>query len=287
MFAQRTNLAKALVFSLAGLVLTGCNIDSVWSERQVRGPEMNKPSPRLRQPAGGRDIAVVKPGEVDLVEDAIGKRQAYHAALLDLQDYYGEHGYSTKQSWAKFELQGVQSVRQFRYLIDAEIASDALTPTETIAEADALYKKGTDQMDRGGHVIPGIYSRRAMLEAADTFRKLIERFPTSDKIDDAAFALGEIHKEYLTDQEVLAVKWYERAWNWDPKTPHPARFQAAAVYDFRLHDRDRALELYQRVLDDEADLVVSNTRFATRRIAQLTKERKKRIVIAEPSSDQR
>lgn len=285
MLAQRTKVASTLVLSLVALALTGCNIDPLRGERQVRGPEMNKPSPKLQQPAGGRDIAVVKPGEVDLVEDAIGKRQAYHAALSDLQNYYGEHGYATKQSWAKYELQSVRSVRQFRYLIDAEIASDALTATETIAEADALYEKGLARMRKGGHGIPGVYSRRTMLRSADIFRDLIERFPTSDKIDDAAFALGELHKEYLPDQDVLAVKWYERAWTWDPNTPHPARFQAASVYDYRLHDRDRALELYQSVLNDEADVVISNTRFATRRIKQLTSDPKKRIVIEKPSSN--
>ncbi len=80
---------------------------------------------------------------------------------------------------------------------------------------------------------------------------------------------GEIHKEYLPGQEELAVKWYERAWTWDPRTPHTARFQAAVVFDYRLHDRDRALELYKSVVRDESH-DRSNLRFATRRIRELT-----------------
>jgi hypothetical protein len=69
----------------------------------------------------------------------------------------------------------------------------------------------------------------------------------------------------------LAVKWYERAWTWNPDTPHPARFQAAVVYDYRLHNRARALELYHAVLEHEtAD--DKNARFATRRIGELSSE---------------
>jgi len=285
MFAKRKNLASVLILSLVGFVSTGCNIDPVVRERQARGPRVGRPSPALRQPRGGRDIAVVKRSEVDLVEDTLGKRQAYHNALSDLQTYYGQHGYSTKESWAKSELKSAKRIRQFRYLIDAEIASDALRPTESIAEADALYEDGLETMKRGGHGVPGIYSRRVMLQAADKFRTLIEQFPTSDKIDDAAFALGELHKEYLPNQEVLAVKWYERAWSWDPATPHPARFQAASVYDFRLHDRDRALELYQRVLDDEAEMSEANTRFASRRVKQLSKQPRRRRASVELGSN--
>lgn len=285
MFAYRTSLVRAIVFSVAGLVVTGCNVDTVWREPQARGPEMNKPSPRGHQPAGGRDIAVVTRGEVDLVEDVLGKRQGYHAALSELQDYYSQHGYATKESWARSELKSASGIRQFRYLIDAEIASDTLVARESIAEADALYAQGLETMKRGGHGVPGIYSRRVMLDAADTFRDLIERFPTSDKIDDAAYALGELHKEYLPDQEVLAVKWFERAWAWDADTPHPARFQAASVYDFRLHDRDRALELYREVLDAEADGHAANARYAARRIEQLTRQPRKRTANAGTNQD--
>ena len=98
---------------------------------------------------------------------------------------------------------------------------------------------------------------------------MISKYPSSDKIDDAAFYCGEIYKEYFKDQEEIALKWYERTWTWDPQTPHPARFQAAVVCDYRLRDRDRALELYQAVLTEEPN-DKSNLRFATRRIRKLT-----------------
>ena len=44
------------------------------------------------------------------------------------------------------------------------------------------------------------------------------------------------------------------------------------MYDFRLHDRDRALELYRSVMKDET-ANGSNLRFASRRVRQLDKDR--------------
>jgi hypothetical protein len=41
------------------------------------------------------------------------------------------------------------------------------------------------------------------------------------------------------------------------------------VYDYRLHDRDRALELYRGAMEQEAAFK-SNARFAARRIEELT-----------------
>ena len=126
---------------------------------------------------------------------------------------------------------------------------------------------GVDEV--GGHGVPAVYRKDRMVEAAEVFRQMIEEYPNSDKIADAAFYCGEIHKDYLPGQELIAVNWYERAWTWQSETTHPARFQAAVVYDYRLQDRDRALELYQTVVRNPlADK--SNVRFAARRIRELT-----------------
>lgn len=215
------------------------------------------------------DISIADVKEVDLVEAILTHRAQYHRQLRQLHNYYREHGYTTKQEWAAFELKGLRRVKRFRYLLDAEIPSDTLRPVDQIEEADALYEKGLELMRRGGHGVPVVRRQDRMIEAAEVFRELIERFPSSDKIDDAAFFCGEIHKEYLPGQEQIAVRWYERAWTWNPDTPHPARFQAAVVYDYRLLDRDHALELYQKVVKQET-ATKADVRFAARRIRELS-----------------
>ena len=250
-----------------------CNID--WAYRNQSLPEGHTPRDYAARVEGmspqsrGLDLTIVEAREVDLVEGVLQHRGEYLRRLRELKEYYDAHGRATKAAWAGIELDGAGKVRRFRYLLDAEVPDASLTPRDSITEADDLYEKGRTLMRRGGHGVPALYRRDLMVEAAQVLRGLIERFPSSDKIDDAAFLLGEIHKEYFPGLEPIAVRWYERAIAWNPNTPHPVRFQAAVVYDFRLHDRDRALELYHAVLEHETD-TQSNVRFATRRIKRLT-----------------
>lgn len=252
---------------------SGCNVARLKPiQRGPEGPMTSATHPsRIADERLALDIAVADAREVDLVEQVLTYRAKYHRSLELLRQYYQSHGYADKQAWARFELAGLKRVKPFRYLLDAEIPSDQLKPTDAIPEADALYMQGMNLMRRGGHETVALYDEDLMVEAGHVLRSLIEQYPTSDKIDDAAFFLGEIHKEYLKNQEALAVKWYERAWAWDPHTPHSARFQAAVVYDFRLQDRDRALELYRAVVAEERS-DWGNVRFANRRIEELIAE---------------
>jgi hypothetical protein len=253
------------------VTLPACNTDRVWRDSKApEGPvDEHVPAARLAASREGVDIALTDAREVDLAEEVVAHRRAYHQGLTRLRDFYAQRGYATKQRWADFELEGLRSVKPFRYVVDAEIPIESLRGTDSIAQADVLYERGLELMRRGGHGTPALYREELMVQAANVFRDLISQYPSSDKIDDAAFQLGEIHKEYLRGQDTLAVKWYERSWTWNPATPHPARFQAAVVYDYRLHDRDRALELYQAVVKQETQ-VGSNVRFASRRIHELS-----------------
>ena len=261
---------RLIVLVSGGLVLaasTGCNTDPLWAD----GQEPEGPLTALDSPEGVTlpDIKIAANQEVDLVEEVLTYRAMYHRTLRRLHDYYRSRGCEQKRRWAATELAAVERIQPFKYLLAAEIPAEDLKPTDSIAEADALYEKALALMKEGGHGIPALYRQETMLQALNTFVELISRYPSSDKIDDAAFYCGEIHKEYLKDQEGIAVRWYERAYTWDPNTPHAARFQAAVTYDYRLHDRARALELYRRVLDAETRNK-SNVAFAVQRVHQLT-----------------
>ncbi|MFQ5461815.1 MAG: tol-pal system YbgF family protein [Phycisphaerae bacterium] len=265
----RLHWIPVCLLAMAPTILSGCNIDGLWAKRgEPDGPTAPQTAKHGR-PGKAIDLAVVRPEEVDLVEALIDYRRRYHDALEQLRGFYESRGYATKLAWAEFELHGLAGVKPFRYLLDAEVPSESLAPTASIEQADQMYEKALALMKKGGHGVPALFRQDVMVQASELFRDLIVQFPSSDKIDDAAFFLGEIHKEYLPNQETIALKWYDRAWTWNPNTPHPARFQAAVVCDFRLHDRDRALELYQEVVDHETK-IESNVRFAMRRIYELT-----------------
>ncbi len=273
MNTTQSNRVMFAVIAAACVAATGCNVDGVYRDRHSRTTPAIKMPVLLASTQSSKavDITIADEREVDLVENMADYRAKYHESLGRLHDYYEVQGYSEKAKWAAFEIDGLKSVKAFRFLMDAEIPSDQLRADTSIPEADALLAKGLDLMKRGGHGVPGLFRRDLMVQAAGVFRDLIETYPNSDQIDDAAFYCGEIHKEYLPDQETLAVKWYERAWAWNPETPHPARFQAAVVYDYRLHDRDLALELYQAVIAKES-AHEGNVRFAVRRIDEITKK---------------
>jgi len=274
---MRIRMMSRATIAVGGLLLAiapACNMDGTFEDhRPPKGPVAYAQDPAGTGLPPSATLAVVERQEVDLVENVLTHRAQYHEGLEELRDYYRAHGYAAKQSWADFELDGLRKVKAFRYVMDSEIPSDQLRPADLVPEADALFERGQELLRKGGRGIPVFYRQKTMIEAAEVFQQLVERYPSSDKIDDAAFFLGEIHKEYLPDQEPIAVLWYERAWTWDPQTPHPARFQAAVVFDYRLHDRDRALELYQSVLKNETG-DPSNVRFATRRIRELTTARR-------------
>ena len=263
---QRSGLVT-LVCCLA-VLLVGCStlnpIASVRAEHRMTAPRAAG-----TDTDASVDISTVGVAEVDLVESVVAHREQYRRGLRELHQYYSERGYATKQGWAAYELDGLSKVKPFRYLMDAEVPAETLEASDSIAEADELYEQGRAMMKRGGHGVPGLYREDRMIQAAEIFRDMIRRYPTSDKIDDAAFLCGEIHKEYLPGQELIAVKWYERCWTWDPTTMHPAKFQAAVVYDYRLHDRDAALELYHVVVNERTG-GEGNVRHALRRIEDLT-----------------
>jgi len=259
-------LAVAL-FVLWGMA--ACNTDPVWEPRQ----KAEGPTTSLSNPEGVDvpDIQIADSREVDLVEQVLEYRALYHQSLKALQEFYRRGGDHTKGVWVASELADVERIKPFRYILAAEIPPEKLTPRDQIAEADALYERGLALLDEGGRRTPLLYRESKMRQSLAAFRELIEKYPSSDKIDDAAFFCGEIHKEYFKGEEPIAVKWYERAFTWDPETPHPARFQAAVIYDYRLHDRDRALELYQQVIQVETG-DRTNVNFSVRRIGELTED---------------
>lgn len=250
----------------AGLALAaaGCNTDAMF-----RAPKAPAGAMTPHSSAAGLDAADAR--EVDLVESLVTEREAYYQALADLHQTFTAQGRLDKAQQVEFERQGLEQGQVFQYLMDAEVPPAGLRPSESNPQADRLFQEARELMKKGGSGVPVFYRQNLMVLALKKLQSLIRRYPASDKIDDAAFYCGEIHKEYLKDQELIAVRWYERAWQWDPATPHAPRFQAAVVYDYRLHDRAKALELYHQVVENEtAD--ITNVRFATRRIGELTRQ---------------
>jgi tetratricopeptide (TPR) repeat protein len=247
------------------LLLSGCQTDPVVGRKRVRGPLTAFESVEIARQS---NMSLAEKSEVDLVEQLLYHRTMYSQTLEQLRNFYQEKGYAEKRHWAETEMTDLRRVRPYHYLLDSEIPRLDLVPERSIPQADQLYDQALAKAKEAGMGLPALYNRAKMSDALNMFKQVIREYPESDKIDDAAFYCRELYKEYFDGEESIAVEWYELAWTWDPATPHPARFQAAVVFDYRLHDREKALELYRAAVAAESNR--SNRRWAMERIRQLT-----------------
>lgn len=226
------------------------------------------------------------PNFPDLVEQMLANRETllsvrklYFEQLMELERAYLLAGDTVKANWARRQRERLEEVdvEPYPYLTAAPPEHRAeVAPEQQIPEADEIYNRAYTML-KGIRMIPATgfldHNKKKAREALGLFKQILREYPTSDKVDDCAFCCGEIYKEYLRDDDPdneLAIRYYKWAFTLDPETPHAARFQCAVVYDFRRHDRARALELYHQVLETEENGNLSNQRFAATRIEQLT-----------------
>lgn len=257
-----TRIVTTVTAVLLLTLIVGCETNTGTSQRlpMRTNPHMSASPLPLERPSTA--------DEIDLVEKMVANRQAYRTSLEALIQYYNASGNHSKVTWARQELTALERIPQYRYIIEAQVMPATLRATESIAAADELYEEAMKiQRQAGPSLMPTLAKDIEMLRAALVkFDELIRQYPTSDKIDDAAFRMAEIHRG-LGDH-VIALSYYQRAYQWDPATPYPARFRAADILDKRLRRRAEALEVYQEAIVKEAQF--ENLRLmAERRVQEL------------------
>lgn len=203
-----------------------------------------------------------------LAEYVVGARNQYLQALDNLIDLYERTDNVFRARLVKNIKERFDPVNTYMYFMQAEVPPADLKPIEVIPEANQLYDKAYD-LYRSGKILPAITDYNKERQALLLFKELVRKYPQSDKIALSAYYIGEILKEYF-DEDRRAVQWYERAWQWDPNITKPARFQAATVYDYRLQDKAKAVELYRAAIQHEP-FNQSNVNFAHGRIRDLTR----------------
>jgi len=210
-------------------------------------------------------IKAAQDKEVDIIEDMSMHRRAYRQSLEALIKYYRNAGDYMKCEWAQKEIAALDAIPQYNYIIEASIAGPDLRAGEEIPEADDLYYAGQVMEDQARKLILITSSEKLRL-AMDKYNQVIRQYPTSDKIDDAAYRAGKIYEQFKDYS--IAVLYYQRTYQWDPETVYPARYAAARLLDDKLHRRDEALELYSQALKYDA-LSASQRELIEERVAQL------------------
>ena len=228
-------IVNAIVLITLLSVLVGCQ--ETGPERARYVPIDNSRPLNVAPPAGT--------GEADVVEAMAVNRKAYQSSLELLIGYYNKTGNNMKLERARKELQAFQLMPKYKYIMEPTLTADTLEATTPIAAADDLYYDAVDFQKSAG-IISGLMNENKLRLALQNYNLLIKNYPTSDKIDDAAYKAGVILEEF--NDYVVALDYYQVAYKSDPETIHPARFRAARILDKKLHRYADALELYKKAV---------------------------------------
>lgn len=204
-------------------------------------------------------------GESDIVESLVGYRQAYRKSLESLVGVL--EGAKDVKQWtlAKRELKDLISVNKYMYLRDADTPGVELRAKEEIAAAEKLYTQALELKKKSKGISVNKYKTQLAMEG---FRRLIREYPSSERIDDAAYQIGELCRDNLKNYQ-RAIRWYECVVAWDPDTQVQANLRIAQIYDRHLVNRLTALDYYGRALKIEAR-GSSERRSIERRIRRLS-----------------
>ncbi len=203
--------------------------------------------------------------ESDIIERIAVNRREYQDGLESLVAHYSSIGNNMKLNWAKSELQELMKMPKYNYIVEAVIAGPDLKASTSIKMADFTFKDARNIEIAARDLLN---NEDRLREALGQYNELIRTYPKSDKIDDAAFYAAGIYESFR--DYTLALLYYQRAYQWDPKTPHPARYKSAYILDRYLHRRLEAVELFNEALEKER-LSSTSREYAQKRIDKLTK----------------
>jgi tetratricopeptide (TPR) repeat protein len=210
-------------------------------------------SPRAQTPSASKGPAAtakVAGSDVEMVERLIVLRRDYQKTLEQLRQVYIRAGDLERSHLVEEELLGFHRTPKHALILDLDVPPPTLTGNLNVPEANALLLEARKWKTKGGWNTEYYDNQR---RAELLLQELIGKYPHSDKISDAAFELGEVYEGKAYKQYRRAARYYERCFQWNPKTQHDARLRAARLYDVQIKDRSRAIELYREITTHEGD----------------------------------
>jgi tetratricopeptide (TPR) repeat protein len=272
LLAKRVDYAHRLSVLEAYYRNTG-NLDKLrWARREIENLQKTTSAVDIKTdppieivPPEGE--AVVDRDERVLIERAVAARREYLGALEALGQFYSESGQAKKAQSIDKMRTTFNHARTYMYDL-ASLPGPDLSPAVVYAEADELYAEAKRLYEEGKVLLKLTPDLEKEEQALVKFKQVIADYPNSTKIALSAYFIAEIYKEFF-DENILAVHWYQRAWQWDPEIDQPARFQAATVYDMRLDNIPKAVELYRASIKHDP-YRLGNDNFARGRVIELT-----------------
>jgi TolA-binding protein len=184
-----------------------------------------------------------------MVEHLLEARRKYQQTLEKLRSHYIATGDIERARWAETELLHFHRVPKHAYRLELDVPPPNLPSNQNIPEANNLYIRAMAFKDKGFGSDHADNQHRAEL----LLQQLLTNYPQSDKISDAAYQLGDIYEKAPFKQYHRAAAYFERCFQWNPKTQYDARLRAARLYERSLSERNHALEIYRQITTHETD----------------------------------
>jgi hypothetical protein len=229
-------------------------------------PKPPTPAPPAVAPAvPAVPAAPAVPNDAELVQRVIASRKEYQASLANLYQHYEKTGDRERSKWVEDELKTFHLMTKPSYRLDiSDVPPPTLEAKANVKEANELFIEAMKYKDKGTGTEYQLNQKRSEL----LLREILEKHPTSDKIADVAYQLGELYEGKGFKQYDRAAAYFERAYQWRKGVRSDARLRAAIIYDRNLNERTKAIDLYREQIANDTD--VERIKYAEKRLADIT-----------------
>jgi tetratricopeptide (TPR) repeat protein len=188
-------------------------------------------------------------GDVEIVERLLAARKEYQITLEALRLHYIGTGDIERARWAEEELVQYHRIPKHAFRLELDVPPPTLDANKNIPEANELYRQAMKFKDKGWGQDYIDNQHRAELR----LQELLTNYPQSDKLSDAAYQLGDVYESKAFRQYERAAAYFERCFQWNPKTHFDARMRAARLYERYQSERSHAIEIYKEITTHETD----------------------------------
>jgi len=213
-------------------------------------------APRAQSPTGNPPVAnsgpaanTPRPNDIELVEKLLVARRDYQKILETLRLHYIQAGDIERAKWAEEELRQYHRISKPAYRLELDVPPPTLAGLTNVPEANKMFTRAMEYKDKGWNTEYIDNQHRAEL----LLQELLTKYPQCNKIDEAAYMLGDIYESKAFKQPRRAAQYFERCFQWNPRTQRDARTRAARIYDRDLQERTKAIDLYREVTTHETD----------------------------------
>lgn len=183
-------------------------------------------------------VGELKSREEQLIHAVIVSRENYRKTLNEIMEYYQSTGNQLRLQKARGERDALDKVPQPLYTDEGLGNVRTGLTFRDIEEANMLFKDAL--------IYKKSLKKENRVTAIKHLEKLIQEYPDSNKVGDAAYEIAEIYESgYFNDYE-SAARYYIKSYQLNPHIEQPALFKAAEIYERKLADVNKAKAIYKQ-----------------------------------------